>query len=196
MKPTVIVTGFGPFRSYVTNASWESVKLVEIDDVNLIKQEIEVAYEAVDKCLDHLWTKYEPVLVIHCGVSYAARGLVLESVAYSSEYRNADVRGRLPGAECQDGHCQQLCTQLNLEHVISVINGTHDDGHIKLRAQCSTDAGRYLCEYVYFHSLKRDPSRTLFIHVPELTFFSAQEIAQALAVAIKAVLDNMQIVKC
>ena len=32
----------------------------------------------------------------------------------------------------------------------------------------SNDAGRFLCEYLYYQSLFIDPKRTVFIHIPEL----------------------------
>ncbi|RWS11014.1 pyroglutamyl-peptidase 1-like protein [Dinothrombium tinctorium] len=60
-KPTVLVTGrFGVFAHYEKNASWEAVKLLEMDDVNLVKYEIPVAYDFVDENIPQLWQKHKP----------------------------------------------------------------------------------------------------------------------------------------
>lgn len=42
-----------------------------------------------------------------------------------------------------------------------------------------------MCDFIYYLSLKRDRSRSAFIHVPPLNKFSAQDISAAIAAAIK-----------
>lgn len=68
----VLVTGFGPFREHVINASWESViKLPEEDillpsnikpntKINLLVYQLPVAYDFVTENMEALWKKYEP----------------------------------------------------------------------------------------------------------------------------------------
>ena len=69
---TVLVTGFGPFQHHPTNASWESVKLLpDLFDkwekssmVNLIIEEVTVAYKHVSSKVKELWTNYKPSVSI------------------------------------------------------------------------------------------------------------------------------------
>lgn len=69
-KPTIVVTGFGPFGMHIKNASWEAVKLLqhmhleEELDVNLEVKEIPVAYDEVDKIIPELWEKHQPLVSI------------------------------------------------------------------------------------------------------------------------------------
>lgn len=59
---TVLVTGFGPFRDYKINASWEAVKLLpdEIDECKLVKTEIPVVYDTVETKIPALWKEHSP----------------------------------------------------------------------------------------------------------------------------------------
>lgn len=53
-------SGFGTFRHYTSNPSWEAVKLLQVDEIDLIKEQLEVAYDAVDQKIPELWTKHNP----------------------------------------------------------------------------------------------------------------------------------------
>ncbi len=69
-KPTIVITGFGPFGIHLKNASWEAVKLlqhmnVEAEfEVTLIVQEIPVAYDDVNRIVPELWERYKPTVRI------------------------------------------------------------------------------------------------------------------------------------
>lgn len=58
----ILVTGFGLFRDYKVNASWEAVKLLpdEIGDFKLVKIEVPVAYDAVETRIPDLWKELNP----------------------------------------------------------------------------------------------------------------------------------------
>lgn len=56
----MINTGFGPFRNYETNPSWEAVKLLQVEEVDLIKEQLEVAYDEVDEKIPQLWKQHNP----------------------------------------------------------------------------------------------------------------------------------------
>lgn len=73
MEKLIVVTGYGVFEGHLEkNASWECVKLLpnelEISGIKykVIKKEIQVVYEDVNKEVDEIW-KINPSLVIHCG---------------------------------------------------------------------------------------------------------------------------------
>lgn len=66
---TVVVTGFGPFRDYCVNASWEVAKLLPktgIADelnINLVTLNIPVSYSDVDQIVPKLWDEYKPTVM-------------------------------------------------------------------------------------------------------------------------------------
>jgi pyroglutamyl-peptidase len=210
-KPTVLVTGFGPFRHYRVNASWEAVKLLEMDDVNLVKREVPVSYEEVDRVIPKLWEEYNPTLTVHCGVSCQASCLVLESQAFGSEYLSPDVTGCSPSNGCapppppaapspcpevggaEAGGCHPLSTGLDVARICDQINSYHAEGLVKLPVAVSRDAGRYLCEYTFFTSLRQNQERTLFIHCPELEVYPAQDTAEAIKAVIKTALRELKV---
>lgn len=73
IQPTILVTGFGPFKEHKVNASWEAVKLLEklfdswekSSSVNLIIDEIPVAYNDVAARVKESWEKYKPSVSIN-----------------------------------------------------------------------------------------------------------------------------------
>lgn len=93
-EPTLLITGFGPFGHYERNPSWEIAKLVKVTGVNIIREYLPVEYDLVEKTVPQLWNKYQPDLVIHCGVSGLAAGLTIEKVAACGLYTRKDVKGR------------------------------------------------------------------------------------------------------
>ena len=68
----ILITGFGPFRDHVVNASWEAVKLLNPDGIpwpsniprgtplHISFCQLEVAYTAVHKQVPGLWSKQKP----------------------------------------------------------------------------------------------------------------------------------------
>ncbi|GLV43471.1 uncharacterized protein CBL_04013 [Carabus blaptoides fortunei] len=190
----VLVTGFGPFGDHKINASWEAVKLlpnINKNSVELIVEEIPVSYKDVDEKIKILWETYKPTLVIHVGVSSFTDKITMETRANRSGYCRRDCLGEIhPSGNCcaiNEGfetiHCgigaKEICKELN-EHFNKII------------AQTSDDAGRYLCEYIFYKSLYIDCNKTMFVHVPPLNKpFSAEELAESLMQIIKTALKQL-----
>jgi len=65
---TVVVTGFGLFRDYKVNASWEVARVLpdtciaEELNINLVTINIPVSYKDVDKIVPILWVQHEPAV--------------------------------------------------------------------------------------------------------------------------------------
>jgi len=65
---TVVVTGFGLFRSYDVNASWEVARMLpetgiaEELNINLVTFNVPVSYKDVDKIVPTLWTEHKPAV--------------------------------------------------------------------------------------------------------------------------------------
>ncbi|XP_057663936.1 pyroglutamyl-peptidase 1 [Diorhabda carinulata] len=189
-KENIIVTGFGPFDKHLVNASWESVKLLpdEIEGINLIKQEIPVEYQHVQTNIPKLWEQHRPLLVVHVGVSSGAKKITVEKCAYKNGYIKCDSAGLIhqTGEASLDGeNC--ILTEIDVDRICNRLNGTG-----KIEACLSEDAGRYLCEFIYYTSLNVDSSRTLFIHVPPLNEpYTAKELSEGLIEIIKCALEQI-----
>ncbi|CAH2009476.1 unnamed protein product [Acanthoscelides obtectus] len=184
MSDTILVTGFGEFGVHKRNASWEAVKLLpdSIDGISIVKKEIPVVYNVVDSVVPALWKELKPLLVIHVGVSSYASKLTIEKCAYRTGYVKCDAQGNTHcsgQSKCSNEDC--IYTAIDTEAICEHLNNT---GNVKFCTSCN--AGRYLCEYIYYMSLSIDKRKCLFVHVPPINEpYSTEEMAKALEDLIK-----------
>nr|XP_004227022.2 pyroglutamyl-peptidase 1 [Ciona intestinalis] len=193
-KQVVLVTGFGPFGTYEVNSSWVAVKEMsstglEIKDVNLVVKEIPVEYDIIDKKVPQLWKKYNPVLVVHVGVSGVANTITLEQYAHNDGYNRNDNRGKCPKHFCcKEEGSQTLKSTINMKEIVEC-------QHLQecnVQAVTSNDPGRYLCDYIYYTSLSMKKNHVAFIHVPPLNKpFNGKQLADGLRVVIQAMLEQV-----
>jgi pyroglutamyl-peptidase len=177
----IFITGYGIFRNYPRNPSAEAVKLLQqklqqisnprFENIEfVIEPELKVTYEAIDAL------KYpdDCDFIINVGVSCKADTLLtLETQACKSGYTKLDVENCIKDTESCDGELALSCSEftiVDVDKIVDFMNGA---------AVKSTDAGRYLCEYVYYKSLKVQP-RSLFVHVCEEDKFSVEKTSQGL----------------
>ncbi|XP_056333792.1 pyroglutamyl-peptidase 1-like [Danio aesculapii] len=164
-REIVVITGFGPFRQYVVNPSWEAAKGLKIAGLGLnievhIK-EIPVSYAKCQQVLDNIWQTMTPKMVIHLGIALGAKGITLEQTGKDYCYKDRDVSGLCPA-----GHC---CVEGGPEQLNSSIDMRSLSKHLKsmgLDVIYSRDAGRYLCDFVYYYSLYHGKGKAALIHVP------------------------------
>ncbi|XP_064474454.1 pyroglutamyl-peptidase 1-like isoform X2 [Ornithodoros turicata] len=192
-QPTVLLTGFGLFRDYKNNSSKEVVSELSrmgIPGVRIVTAELPVEYEVVSKTVPELWEKHKPVLAVHCGMNANADALTLEKVANNGGYGSVDNVGACPQGGLCTVECASdllLCTRLDVDAVCKRLQEDKLDVPVKV----SQDAGRFLCEFIYFTSLKINQS-TVFVHVPPLDEpFSIQQLARALGAIIRALLEQL-----
>ncbi|CAF0983939.1 unnamed protein product [Adineta steineri] len=182
--PVVLITGFGPFHSVVVNPSWEVAKMLKTYlewkcPVHIIIEQMPVTYEDVSTKIPDYWLKYNPTLVIHIGVAVGATEIQIERYACNMDYCYPDNNGTLP----ETGRCVKkdapeiLTTHLPIADVCARVQR-----RTNVPVLVSDDAGRFLCEYIYYQSLYIDPKRTAFIHIPDsnrnLTLESIAETTQ------------------
>ena len=191
----VLVTGFGPFHHIVINASWEAVKELEklglehnSLPVRLETRQMEVAYDYVSSTLPALYEETNPRLCVHVGVS-PYNVMMLEKYGRNVGYQNSDIRGRCPSSGyCVSGGPEAICSKFDVDKLCQKV--TQKQSAVKVRV--SEDAGRYLCDFIYYKSLHLNKAPVLFVHVPELGKpYSASELAQALQHLIVAMLDEL-----
>uniref|UniRef100_A0A2A4JU51 Pyroglutamyl-peptidase I n=1 Tax=Heliothis virescens TaxID=7102 RepID=A0A2A4JU51_HELVI len=191
----VLVTGFGPFQPYKENASWEGVKRINRfnlgADISLCTSEVAVRYKEVDRLIPELYQQFQPHFAIHVGVSDAPPAcFYLEYKANKPgkiEYIH-DEANEIPSPDMSYKDLpDDVMTILDLDSICKGFNqhfcGTH------LEAVPSNDAGRYLCEYIYYKSLCLGPA--LFVHVPS-TKYSYTEIAEGLETIIKLCVEHLK----
>ncbi|GFY73218.1 pyroglutamyl-peptidase 1 [Trichonephila inaurata madagascariensis] len=111
-------------------------------------------------------------------MSELAKCVTLEKVAHNEEYIGCDVKGQVPMLNCccENGP-KQLSTAIDVDAVLEDL----DASGVCVKAVSSENAGRYLCEYIFYTSLKINRN-TAFVHVPPINQpYSARAMAQALS---------------
>ncbi|XP_072942397.1 pyroglutamyl-peptidase 1-like [Epargyreus clarus] len=183
-KPIVLITGFGPFIKHPVNASWEAVKLVNKEElekkhnVEVVLLEIPVTYDNVDEFVPALWETHTPILMLHVGVSGLAKELTLELQAHKKGYQRQDYFDKCPpNHSCPADGAIRLHTKLDVERICQEYN---EAKVAETTAVTSKDAGRYLCEYIYYTSLSTDNTRTLFVHVPDMDVYPSERAARGI----------------
>ncbi|XP_060822943.1 pyroglutamyl-peptidase 1 isoform X1 [Bombus pascuorum] len=195
-KYIVLVTGFGPFDNHIVNASWEAakelsklcIKSKELMDVEVIVKEIPVSYEDVTKYVPKFWQEYKPIVVLHLGVSRQARCLTIECRAHSNGYLRKDIFNKCPDESNIESEIFE--TKINAKQICNIINESSDK--TKCNACISYNAGRYLCEYIFYKSLQIAPKRTLFVHVPDFNQYSSVQSAKGLYEILYYIIEDMK----
>ncbi|XP_078314756.1 pyroglutamyl-peptidase 1-like [Crassostrea virginica] len=192
-RPSVLITGFGPFGEHSINASWIAVQNVKkrnlLADLDVHIQEIPVDYQEVSQVVPALWKQKNPQLVVHVGVSGLANKITLEQQGHNAGYHRKDVKGQTPPKECcrEEGE-ECLSAGIDMSRISEEINKAENE----LQAEVSHDAGRYLCDFSFYVSLSIDKSRCAFIHVPPLNQpYTEDQLGEGLALAIRAMLRQL-----
>ncbi|XP_076751256.1 pyroglutamyl-peptidase 1 [Xylocopa sonorina] len=197
-KNVILVTGFGQFDNHIINASWEAVKELsklchdseEMSDVRVVIKEIPVSYDDVSTYVPRLWREYNPIILLHVGVSGQAQCLTIEGCAHSNGYLRPDIYEKRPDET--NIEFDVLKTKINVQQICDAING--NTSKTKCNACISYDAGRYLCEYIYYKSLQIASKRTLFVHVPDFDRYSSVQTAKGLYDILRYILRDVK--KC
>lgn len=191
-EPTVLLTGFGLFRGYGYNSSSEVVKALAntgIPGVRLVTREVPVEYNTVMTVVPQLWQEFNPDLVVHCGMNATARNLVVEHEANNGSYCAMDNRGIVPNK----GLCCRVSPQnerLRTCFDLTALTEKLKTAGCPVPVVTSNDAGRYLCEFIYFTSLRISPW-TVFIHVPPIGEpYSVQQLACTVSTIVLALLEQ------
>lgn len=190
-----IVTGFGAFGQVVDNPTQRLVELINDQKWNL---PINISHTAVCKvsiqnvdrehaqitslCKNIAKNARESpsnpsptrttIVLVHLGVAEKAEEMLLETCAYNDcSFRIPDEDGQQPVSQSIDGlkpvgDVKKCCLQL--EKIVERVRRSD------LPVVLSNDAGRYLCNYIYYKSLKLCDSQecegvtiySLFLHVP------------------------------
>ncbi|KAI8914400.1 hypothetical protein EDD86DRAFT_244605 [Gorgonomyces haynaldii] len=168
---SVLVTGFGPFRRTDNNPSWIAARHLpdKLYGLEIVKEEVLVEYAPVKQQWKQHLLQLQPKMVIHMGLGHPGP-FRIETKACNGPYVIPDVKGQKPtnGTCCDDTDTLVLDTLLDFKTV-------HEKARqLGIDVELSYDAGKYLCEFIYFTSMEcfsqqhlRVP--TVFIHMPPPT---------------------------
>jgi pyroglutamyl-peptidase len=177
VNPRILVTGFGPFPDTPFNASqmlvqdlaehahaypWYDLVRTAILPTDWTQAPLEV---------ERLTREIEPDVILHLGVSSRTRCFEIESRAFNAARDRPDCSGSFPaGHYVRRGGPPVLSATLPLHLIRSQLRSA------RIPASLSKDAGRYLCNAVFYQSLLTAQAAgrlTLagFIHIPALSAF-------------------------
>ncbi|XP_006004166.1 pyroglutamyl-peptidase 1 isoform X2 [Latimeria chalumnae] len=188
----IVVTGFGPFRQHTVNPSWEAVKELKklglSNNIELHTIELPVSYKKAKEKVIGIWETLKPQLAVHVGLAPSSKFIVLEQYGKNRGYKDRDVCGYCP----EDGCCmpdgpERIASTINMKSLSRKLSETG------IEAIYCTDAGRYLCDYVYYISLYHGNRKAAFIHVPVLTkSLTVDRLAMILKTIIQEMLDHQE----
>lgn len=171
-RPTILLTGFGPFPGVASNATAVLVPhlataardLYPTHDI--VAEVLPTEWVAAPQKLAELLARPGTVLALHFGVSQHVSGFQIELVGRNQCKAVADAAGRMPAGEwlLDDGPSELACT-LPVERIVRRLTG------LGVPVGTSTDAGGFLCNALLYHSLGAaetlaKPHPVGFVHVP------------------------------
>ncbi len=167
--PRLLVTGFEPFGGEPTNPSLELVRWLEQGAARERGVSLDTAVMPVDRsryaaALAELIERRRPHAVIALGQATGRPTIDLESTAHNAiDYRGQRDNGghEALGEALEPNGPEALETPIALGTVrAALVHGGHP-------VALSTDAGRHLCNALYYDLLRRRVP-ALFVHVPLL----------------------------
>lgn len=151
----ILVSAFLPFNKKDNNYSLEVLRLLQSDKVHIDTAIIDVVY---DKCFEDLsaYSLDNYDFIIAMGEARMREDITVEKRAKNiSSCSLPDNSGVVRQDEIIDiNFGEYIENRMNFEVIEKL-------------ADISYDAGKFVCNNLYFHLLKYDAKRTLFIHIPE-----------------------------
>ena len=165
----VIWTGFGPFGDgegrIAVNPSQRLVDRLEAEFEDDTFRLVNVSMTDAKKCVEALKMEADTVCV-HLGVAADYGKVTLERRAQNETvFRCKDEEGCQPESGAVDDQGPKaMATTIDLEEIKKIL-GAKD-----LEVDVSDDAGLFVCNYLYYKSLRESETKencwSLFVHVP------------------------------
>lgn len=185
----VISTGFGPFLDNPTNPSWEVAQAFsEVAGLRFPSEceRLAVTYEEAQRFVEQVDHDAGDLIVVHFGLSTKRDHVALERFAHNCRGPTRDETGRQGWPDyVVSGGPLALQTHLPLRTLAAELE-LLVKGEIGMRACVSRDAGEYVCNAIYYHSLSAAcaarqrgcAADALFVHVPRLDNHQAKVVGQ------------------
>lgn len=196
----ILITGFAPFGGEELNPSYEAVKGLPdvLPDIELIKLELPVSFQAAPAVLDEALASHRPDAVLCAGQAGGRPCVTIERVAINlAEARIPDNDGFQPSGEpLVPGAPAAYFATLPVKAMVQNVRAH------ALPCNLSYTAGTYVCNGVMYHALHLAATKypgllAGFVHVPFADFqtvnkpsspsASLQSITGALRYALEAI---------
>jgi pyroglutamyl-peptidase len=203
----ILLTGFGPFPGAPFNPSGPLVQRLALlrrpafTDVLLIPHIFETSYRAVDRDLPRLIATHCPHAILMFGLATRSNHARIETRACNTMSWFPDAAGRVARATAISSNRRSY---LPIRAPHRALLRAARSGRIP--ASLSPNAGRYLCNYVYWRALEAamrtdGPEQVAFIHIPNICRkpvrkgqkckrFSQQDLAQTAAAILLAMVAS------
>jgi pyroglutamyl-peptidase len=170
---TVLLTGFGPFPGAPVNPTAALVRRLTRRRaagarVQRVSHVFPTRYDAVDEQLPGLLARHRPDALVMFGLAARRHHLSIETLARNRvSMWFADAGGRTAlGAAISAGTVAQMRGRAPMRRLVAAASRARVD------ARLSRDAGRYVCNYVYWRALEAaerpgGPRLAVFVHVPK-----------------------------
>lgn len=171
-RPTIVLTGFGPFPGTAQNATAVLVPRLaaaarsRFAEFDILSEVLPTEWRAAPETLTRLLNSHQAVIALHFGVCDSAGGFQIELIGRNVRDNRQDAAGETPPTKCvaEDGPAL-LASTLPAEYVLTRL------AKLKLPCRASINAGTYLCNALLYHSLNvarmsSQPFVAGFVHVP------------------------------
>jgi len=172
---TVLLTGFGPFPGAQVNPTTALVRRlartrrVSAGEVRCIGHVFATRYAAVDDELPALLARHRPDAVVMFGLAARRAYVSIEILARNRiSISFPDASGGVARRSVIDGNAAPYRHgRAPMRRLLAAANSA------RVKARLSRDAGRYVCNYVYWRALQAaeqpgGPRLAVFVHVPKL----------------------------
>lgn len=171
-KPCVLITGFGRFPGAAFNPSEQlaralsRVKRPALSNIRVVGHVFPTSYAAVDRDFPALLEKHNPDILLMFGVAPNSKAVRIEVRARNALSRFPDATRFSPKSRTiTPGTRNHQAARAPLLRML------HAARRVQRSSALSRNAGRYLCNYVYWRALEAaghsgGPKLVAFVHVP------------------------------
>lgn len=162
MRPTLLVTAFGPFGGRRVNASSLALEQLCRSDRSFHYRILPVDLVEAPRRLRDALRRLSPRALLMTGEAAGAKRLRIETRAWNElDFPIPDLAGRQPRrCPIERGGPEMLPTSVPTEKLRAHLRASGHD------VELSSDPGRYLCNRIYHAALQDAGVPALFIHLP------------------------------
>ena len=201
--PVVLVTGFGPFQNYSVNPSGliaEALNGYSIAGASVVGVVLPVEYNQSLEIAVHAIERYQPVLVISCGLNARAHTIHVENIGVNlKRYPKGNGCLSFPHRIEKTGPLFRV-SMIPVSEVVRAIKDAN------ISAQQSYFAGMYVCNGLFYRLMSyaeglNDSIDVGFMHVPLLNSQDPEgmplgAMVDAVTLAIQTCLRSSDVHRC
>jgi len=184
----VLWTGFEPFGIHDYNPSWDVARFAGVATPRPLEAEVErlpVEFDVVRRWTAERLSPTAPTLAIHVGLADSRSTIDVEAIAHNRIGDRVDEAGDGAARRVVDPTADdsRITTPFPVEQFASELDEVLETPDFPELA-ISESAGQFVCNALYFHSLRRlagpegvgGQSASVFIHVPPIDSATAARL--------------------